>query len=172
MQPFVGHRRSAPRISPMSLDGIGELSWRRESAGSFRRGNSVNGLITPCRPMSLEAAAGKNPVTHVGRIYNVAARDIVETLVATVPEIVAAQSLIVSRIGAPVTNPAMIQFKIATRDGIPVDKFKRQGEDVTADRLARIPETIDDCMAARSVSSELRVRRSPNRDRSVARSPS
>jgi S-adenosylmethionine synthetase len=34
--------------------------------GEVGRGNRVNGLITPYRPMSLEAAAGKNPVTHVG----------------------------------------------------------------------------------------------------------
>ena len=115
--------------------------------GQVGRGNRVNGLITPCRPMSLEAAAGKNPVTHVGKIYNVAARDIAETLVATVPEIVAAQCLMVSRIGAPVTNPAVAQVKLATRDGIPVDKVGRRVEDVTADRLSRIPKLIDDFIA-------------------------
>ena len=53
--------------------------------GQVGRGNRVNGLITPGRPMSLEAAAGKNPVTHVGKIYNVLARKICETLVTTVP---------------------------------------------------------------------------------------
>lgn len=36
-------------------------------------GSRVSGLITPSRPMSLEAAAGKNPVTHVGNLYNVMA---------------------------------------------------------------------------------------------------
>jgi S-adenosylmethionine synthetase len=35
--------------------------------GEVGRGNRVNGLITPYRPMSLEAAPGKNPVTHVGK---------------------------------------------------------------------------------------------------------
>ena len=34
--------------------------------GQVGRGNRVNGLITPYRPMMLEAAAGKNPVPHVG----------------------------------------------------------------------------------------------------------
>ena len=42
--------------------------------GATGRGNRVNGLITPMRPMSMEAAAGKNPVSHVGKIYNVMAR--------------------------------------------------------------------------------------------------
>jgi S-adenosylmethionine synthetase len=117
--------------------------------GEVGRGNRINGLITPCRPMSLEAAAGKNPVTHVGKIYNVLARNICETLVATVPEIVAAQSLMVSRIGAPVTNPAIVQVKLATRERMTVDKFKQQVEDITRDHLARIPEMIDDFIAGR-----------------------
>ena len=51
--------------------------------------------------MSLEAAAGKNPVSHVGKIYNVLARDIAEAIIAEIPEIDSAQCLMVSRIGAP-----------------------------------------------------------------------
>ncbi|HZQ14104.1 MAG TPA: methionine adenosyltransferase [Pseudolabrys sp.] len=115
--------------------------------GQVGRGNRVNGLITPCRPMSLEAAAGKNPVTHVGKIYNVVARDIAAMLVASVPEIVAAQCFMVSRIGAPVADPAAVEVKLATREGIPVSKVRRCVEDVTADRLSRIPKLIDDFIA-------------------------
>jgi S-adenosylmethionine synthetase len=65
--------------------------------GQVGRGNRVNGLITPCRPMSLEAAAGKNPVSHVGKIYNVLARDTAEAVVAAIPEVESAQCLMVSR---------------------------------------------------------------------------
>ena len=39
--------------------------------GSVGRGNRANGLITPCRPMSMEASSGKNPINHVGKIYNI-----------------------------------------------------------------------------------------------------
>lgn len=41
--------------------------------GVVGRGNRVNGLITPLRPMNLEGANGKNPVYHVGKLYNLAA---------------------------------------------------------------------------------------------------
>ncbi|MEM2555903.1 MAG: methionine adenosyltransferase, partial [Candidatus Caldarchaeum sp.] len=41
--------------------------------GNTGRGNRANGLITPNRQMSLEATAGKNPISHVGKIYNVLA---------------------------------------------------------------------------------------------------
>lgn len=115
--------------------------------GEVGRGNRINGLITPCRPMSLEAAAGKNPVTHVGKIYNVTARDISETLVATTPEIIGAQCVMVSRIGAPVTHPALVHVKLATRDRIPTDTIEQYVEDVTADQLSRMPKLIDDFVA-------------------------
>ena len=112
--------------------------------GQVGRGNRVNGLITPGRPMSLEAAAGKNPVTHVGKIYNVLARKICETLVTTVPEIAAAQCLMVSQIGSPISSPALVQVKIATRDELPVDKLRRRIVEVTDDCVARAPRLIDD----------------------------
>ena len=115
--------------------------------GQVGRGNRVNGLITPCRPMSLEAAAGKNPVTHVGKIYNIVARDIAAMLVASVPDIVAAQCFMVSRIGAPVTDPAIVQVKLATREDVPLNKVRRSVEDVAADRLSHIPKLIDDFIA-------------------------
>jgi S-adenosylmethionine synthetase len=115
--------------------------------GEVGRGNRVNGLITPSRPMSLEAAAGKNPVSHVGKIYNVAARDIAETLIGALADIVAAQCLLVSHIGTPVTEPALVQIKLATRDGIATDAMKREAADITADRLGRIPKLINEFTA-------------------------
>lgn len=115
--------------------------------GEVGRGNRINGLITPCRPMSLEAAAGKNPVTHVGKLYNVTAHNLAQALVQGVPEIVAAQCLLVSRIGAPVTSPALIQVKLATHDAIALQSFRRQVEDIAAAELARIPKLTVDFVA-------------------------
>ncbi len=44
--------------------------------GIVGRGNRTSGLITPThsRPQSLEAAAGKNPINHVGKIYSIMAQ--------------------------------------------------------------------------------------------------
>lgn len=115
--------------------------------GQVGRGNRVNGLITPYQPMSFEAAAGKNPVTHVGKIYNVAARDIAQALVAAAPEIAKAQCLMVSTIGAPVTSPAIVHVRLATHDGIPIARLKDRVEAITADRIAGIPDLVDDFVA-------------------------
>jgi S-adenosylmethionine synthetase len=114
--------------------------------GEVGRGNRVNGLITPYRPMSLEAAAGKNPVTHVGKIYNVLAQQIAEALIR-IPDIAAAQCVMVSRIGAPVTCPALVQVKIGTRDGVPAGQLRPQAEEVVVDQLSRAPKLIDDFVA-------------------------
>jgi S-adenosylmethionine synthetase len=112
--------------------------------GQVGRGNRVNGLITPCRRMSLEAAAGKNPVTHVGKIYNVLASELAQTLVREIPEVAAAECLIASRIGRPLASPMVLHVKMATEDGHPVESLRQKVEDVTASCLGRIPGLIDD----------------------------
>lgn len=115
--------------------------------GQVGRGNRINGLITPGRAMSLEAAAGKNPVTHVGKLYNVVAREIAELLVVNVSEIAAAQCLMVSRIGQPLTNPALLQMKLATHDGFPLAKLKKRVDEIATHCLHRLPMLEDDFVA-------------------------
>lgn len=80
--------------------------------GQVGRGNRVNGLITPMRPMSLEAAAGKNPVSHTGKVYQVYAQSIVERICAAVPEVHAAVCALLSRIGAPINQPHAISIRV------------------------------------------------------------
>lgn len=111
--------------------------------GEVGRGNRVNGLITPGRPMSLEAAAGKNPVTHVGKLYNVAAREIAATIVENGPEITAAQCLLLSQIGAPVIRPALVHLKLRMADGMPVSQVQDRVEEIVQEHLSHIPKLID-----------------------------
>jgi S-adenosylmethionine synthetase len=111
--------------------------------GQVGRGNRLNGLITPYRPMIIEAVAGKNPVTHTGKIYNVVAGEIAAALVAEEPDIVAAQCLLLSEIGAPVTEPALLHLRLATRDGLQVANFEKSAKEIARDHLERIPEMTD-----------------------------
>lgn len=85
--------------------------------------------------MSLEATAGKNPVSHVGKIYNVLARDIAATIIAMIPEIENAQCLIVSIFGAPVTLPVVVQIKIVTREGVPIADLQKRIDALVGDRI-------------------------------------
>ncbi|EQD59808.1 S-adenosylmethionine synthetase, partial [mine drainage metagenome] len=79
VQVFVNTGDSeADHVEYLTVTG---LSLENGDDGSVGRGNRVNGLITPYRAMSMEAAAGKNPVTHVGKLYNVLANMIANDVV-------------------------------------------------------------------------------------------
>lgn len=83
--------------------------------GATGRGNRGNGLITPMRPMTMEAIAGKNPVSHVGKIYNVLAqRAAVE--IAEIDGVEEAYVTFVSKIGSPIDQPLLKGVRI-TGDG-------------------------------------------------------
>lgn len=73
--------------------------------GEVGRGNRVSGLITLNRPMSMEAAAGKNPVSHVGKIYNVLALQLAQRVVERFETVVEANVWLCSQIGHPVSDP-------------------------------------------------------------------
>jgi S-adenosylmethionine synthetase len=115
--------------------------------GQVGRGNRVNGLITAYRPMSLEAVAGKNPVSHVGKTYNVLARSIAERIVSDVPEAAAAQCYLVSQIGSPVTTPAIVHVRIATHDGMPPEALKDKIGEIVGHELEGIGALVDRFLA-------------------------
>lgn len=77
--------------------------------GSVGRGNRSNGLITPHRSMSMEAASGKNPVTHVGKIYNLASRKIAEEIHEKTGEF--AQVKMLSEIGTEIDQPKNVEVE-------------------------------------------------------------
>lgn len=82
--------------------------------GQVGRGNRATGLITPMRPMSLEATAGKNPVSHTGKLYQVYAQLIVDRLCADIPDVSAATCALLSRIGSPINAPQAIALRVDT----------------------------------------------------------
>lgn len=80
--------------------------------GQVGRGNRFGGLITPYRPMSLEATCGKNPAAHVGKTYHAVAYDICSRVLAETDATEATVKLL-SRIGSPVTEPQMVHIDVA-----------------------------------------------------------
>lgn len=102
--------------------------------GQVGRGNRVNGLITPYRPMSLEASAGKNPVSHVGKIYNHFAfelsKQIVDKGFASDAEV-----YIVSQIGKPITQPQLVNIKLRNRQAT-----QKHVEDLVYELLEDLPD--------------------------------
>jgi S-adenosylmethionine synthetase len=104
--------------------------------GQVGRGNRANGLISPYRPMTLEASAGKNPITHVGKLYNIAANQIAGKIVAEIPEVTAAYCYLVSQIGKPVREPQLIDLQVQTAAGLPVEPLRQTVEAIAGEILA------------------------------------
>jgi S-adenosylmethionine synthetase len=92
------------------------LSAEAGDDGQVGRGNRINGLITPYRPMSLEAVAGKNPVSHVGKLYNILAQRIARDLLANLSDVREVQCFLASQIGRPVTEPLQVDVKVRLAD--------------------------------------------------------
>ncbi|RLM63503.1 methionine adenosyltransferase [Halorubrum sp. Atlit-8R] len=86
--------------------------------GSVGRGNRANGLITPNRPMSMEATSGKNPVNHIGKIYNLLSTRIAESVTSEVDGIRDLQVRLLSQIGRPIDEPHVADAQIVTEDGV------------------------------------------------------
>ncbi len=80
--------------------------------GATGRGNRGNGLITPMRPMTMEAIAGKNPVSHVGKIYNVLAQKAAAEI-AELDGVEEAYVTLVSKIGSPINQPLLRSVQIS-----------------------------------------------------------
>jgi S-adenosylmethionine synthetase len=93
------------------------LSAEMGDDGQVGRGNRVNGLITPDRPMSLEAAAGKNPYSHVGKIYNVLAHRIARKICEDVPEISESSVRLLSMIGRAIDEPQAVIVDVTAAKG-------------------------------------------------------
>lgn len=106
--------------------------------GEVGRGNRVNGLITPYRPMNMEAAAGKNPVTHVGKLYNIVAQQIASALVHELDEVTEAYCYLVSRIGSPIKEPMIVDIRVSLPDGGDIDTIQKPVDEIVTEKLENI----------------------------------
>jgi S-adenosylmethionine synthetase len=103
--------------------------------GGAGRGNRVNGLIAPGRPMTMESVAGKNPVTHVGKLYNLLAGLISAALVEALPEVGEARCLLVSRIGWPIREPQIVDVGLGCPDPTPEAALAERVSEIVGDQL-------------------------------------
>jgi S-adenosylmethionine synthetase len=106
--------------------------------GSVGRGNRVNGLITPNRLMSLEAAAGKNPINHVGKIYNLLSFRIAQDIASAVEGIEEVYVKILSQIGAPIDQPKAANVQLLMKDAGKFGDVKEKCESIIDLHLGEI----------------------------------
>lgn len=86
-------------------------------SGEVGRGNRVCGIISLRRPASAEAAAGKNPVAHVGKIYNVLAQVLAEDILKKIRGLQDVTVWITSQIGQPISSPQAVVVEVIPASG-------------------------------------------------------
>ena len=96
--------------------------------GSVGRGNRCNGLITPNRPMSMEATSGKNPINHVGKLYNILSNKMASDIAKKVAGIEDVYIRILSQIGHPIDQPLMASAQIIPETGANMNEIKSESE--------------------------------------------
>ncbi|MCU4799327.1 methionine adenosyltransferase [Halobacteria archaeon HArc-gm2] len=106
--------------------------------GSVGRGNRANGLITPNRPMSMEATSGKNPVNHIGKIYNLLSTEIAESVVSEVDGIKQLQVRLLSQIGSPIDDPHVADAELVTEPGVAIEDIEAEVRAAVDDELADV----------------------------------
>lgn len=106
--------------------------------GEVGRGNRVNGLISFYRPMSMEAAAGKNPVSHVGKLYNLLAHRIAQDLVREVEGVIEAYCCLLGRIGRPIDDPAAVELQLRLAPGVALAQVQSRAGEVARRHLADV----------------------------------
>ncbi|HAK87927.1 MAG TPA: methionine adenosyltransferase [Nitrospiraceae bacterium] len=107
-------------------------------SGQVGRGNRVNGLISLNRPLGTEAAAGKNPVSHVGKIYNVLAHKIAKEIYEKIDGIKEVYVLLLSRIGTPIDQPQMAGAQVLLERGRKINEIARKAEDIFEKEFSQI----------------------------------
>ena len=93
-------------------------------SGQVGRGNRVNGLISLNRPFCSEAAAGKNPVSHVGKIYNVLTFRVAQHVYEEVPELEEVYIWLLSEIGRPIDQPAIAAAQVVMKENSSIDEVR------------------------------------------------
>lgn len=113
-------------------------------SGQVGRGNRVNGVISLNRPMSTEAAAGKNPVSHVGKIYTILAHRIAGAIYERTDGIKEVYVWLLSRIGEPIDRPEQVYVRIIPMKKSPVAAFKRPVRAIVEEYLSGIGAFTDE----------------------------
>lgn len=121
-------------------------------SGQVGRGNKVNGVIALNRPMSTEAAAGKNAVSHVGKIYTLLTHRLAAEIHTRVPGLREVYVWLGSQIGDPIDRPSIAAAQIIVQSGVAFQDIEPAAAAIIEEELATIGE-----FTARVVRGELPV---------------
>lgn len=147
----------AIRVNTLDEPGLGEqgayltvtgTSAESADSGQVGRGNRLQGFSAATRPWSAEAVAGKNPLCHVGKVYNHMAQRLAERLV-TIDGVIEANAFLVSRVGAPLETPQSMTLSLVLARGAALEDVREPVEGLTDDTLREIATFVPDWLHGR-----------------------
>ena len=110
--------------------------------GQVGRGNRVNGLITLNRPMSTEAAAGKNPVSHVGKIYNVLSHYLSDQIYSSIAPVKEVCVRLCSQIGREISDPWMMSVEVVLTPNTSLSDIEPALQEIVQRELAGMDDFV------------------------------
>ncbi len=112
--------------------------------GQVGRGNRVNGIIPLNRPTCSEAAAGKNPASHVGKIYNLLSYQIANRIQKEIGGVRETYVWLLSEIGRPINDPKIASVQLVLDLGTTMKEIAERVEDLVAAELSNIDKFSDE----------------------------
>jgi S-adenosylmethionine synthetase len=106
--------------------------------GQVGRGNRVNGVIPLNRPTCSEAAAGKNPVSHVGKIYNLLTYEIAQHVHQKVPGVKEVYVWLLSQIGRSIDDPKVAGIELILDKGVELKQVSKAASEIAKSDLNNI----------------------------------
>ncbi len=113
-------------------------------SGQVGRGNRTNGVIPLNRPFCSEAAAGKNPVSHVGKIYNTLTHKVASEVYKQVSGLEEVYIWLLSQIGKPIDQPAVAAAQVVMQRSNSFKSVRRQIKEVVNHELENIDKFTDE----------------------------
>lgn len=113
-------------------------------SGQVGRGNRANGVISLNRPASEEAAAGKNPVSHVGKIYNLLSFRIADKIYQEVAGLKEVYVWLLSQIGQPVDDPKLVSVQVTMEENTTIEEVEKSIKDIVESEVENISSFVDE----------------------------
>jgi S-adenosylmethionine synthetase len=90
--------------------------------------------------MSMEATSGKNPVNHIGKVYNLLSTETAHAVVEEVDGIRDLQVRLLSQIGRPIDEPHIADAQVITEEGVAVEDIEADVEAIVDEKLANVTD--------------------------------
>lgn len=117
-------------------------------SGQVGRGNMASRVISPSRPAGSEATAGKNPVSHIGKIYNALSFKIANEIHTKVSGLDEVCVWMYNVIGRPVNDPKAVIVQ-PTIVGQLHDAEKNQINEIVENNLQNIHEFCNELISGK-----------------------